>query len=221
MKKKLICCISLIGCISIVASLLLFFSFPTIWNSCIKETHDVNDFISENYVDYNGGESAKQFFDEYANLEEYRDIAFHYCDGDKIITWYYAYSKTMFALDVWYDEEMFFEVVDTILKDTERTTLYDKNYTYDGFYEYIVTREDALYVNNYAAFYIDVKHHTIRYFFLYNVPHAPMEITDLSMYSDFTWDIPLNHNEEDWVFDYSDTTDKSVTEGEASKGIVE
>lgn len=211
MKKKFI------WFISIVVSLLLVFSFPTIWNSCIKETHDANDFLSGNYVDYNGGKSAKQFFDEYANLEKYKDIDFHYCDGDRKITFSFAYTKTMFALDVWYDEDIFFEVIDTILKDTDSTTLYNSNYTCNGFGDsYIITREDDLYIDNYAAFFVDVTHHTIRFFFLYNVPHKPMEITDLRMYTDFTMDIPWNTNEKNWIFDYSDIIDLETSNETAS-----
>jgi hypothetical protein len=113
----------------------------------------------------------------------------------------------MFALDVWYEEDVFFETVDEILKDTHKTTLSDNNYKDDGFQCYIITREDDLYVNNYAAFFIDVKLHTIRYFFLYNVPHEPKEVTHLYMYTDFTMDIPWNHRQSDWIFDYSDIVD--------------
>lgn len=195
--------------IILVIVLAFFFgvTFVFVWNANIKKTHDVNDFHTGNYVEYNGGEEAKQFFDEYANLDAYRDIDFHYYDGDKVITIYDAWCKTMFALDVWYEEDVFFETVDEILKDTHKTTLSDNNYKDDGFQCYIITREDDLYVNNYAAFFIDVKLHTIRYFFLYNVPHEPKEVTHLYMYTDFTMDMPWNHRQSDWIFDYSDIAD--------------
>jgi hypothetical protein len=195
--------------IILVIVLAFFFgvTFVFVRNANIKKTHDVNDFHTGNYVEYNGGEEAKQFFDEYANLDAYRNIDFHYYDGDKVITIYDAWCKTMFALDVWYEEDVFFETVDEILKDTHKTTLSDNNYKDDGFQCYIITREDDLYVNNYAAFFIDVKLHTIRYFFLYNVPHDPKEVANLRMYTDFTMSMPWNGKPSDWIFDYSDIVD--------------
>ena len=198
---------TLFSILLIISVLLSLFSFPLIWNSSVKRTHDVNDFYTGNYVEYSGGKEAKLFFDEYANLDAYRDIDFHYYDGDKVITIYDAWCKTMFALDVWYEEDVFFETVDEILKDTHKTTLSDNNYKDDGFQCYIITREDDLYVNNYAAFFIDVKLHTIRYFFLYNVPHEPKEVANLRMYTDFTMSMPWNGKPSDWIFDYSDIVD--------------
>lgn len=209
-NKQIIICVS-------VFLLILLVAFPPIWNACIKETHNAQDFLNGNYQSFNGGEEAKRFFDEYAYTQKYKDIAFHYYDGNKQISFYYAWVKTIFVLDVWYEEDIFFNVVDEILADTDSKILYPQNYEYDGFYNaYTITKNDNLYVDNYAAFYIDVNHHTIRYFFVYDIPHDPGAVTDLGMYSDFTISIPWNRGPDNMVFDYSDIIDINTSEGSST-----
>lgn len=196
--------------ISILAKVLipiLILSFPSIWNTCVRKTHNVNDFLTEKYVKYNGGTEAKHFFNEYVNLEEYKDIAFHYCDGDRLIT-IDTRCKTMFILDVWYEDDIFFETVNKILKDTKTPTLDHNNYECDGFYVgYFVTKADDLYVENSAEFMIDVKHNTIRYCFIYDASYH----YDVAGSINSTFVIPWNYTPNDWAFDYSEIIDTEAS----------
>jgi len=182
---------------------ILILVFPFIWNSCVRVTHNADDFLTEKYVKYNGGKEAKQFFDEYVNIEDCKDIAFHYCDGDRLIT-IDGRCQTIFIVDAWYEEDIFHETVNEILKDTKTPALDPANYTCDGFYvSYDVTKEDNLYVENSAEFMIDVKHNTIRYCFLYDEPYY----YDIAGSITATFHVPWNYSPNDWVFDYSEIVD--------------
>ena len=75
------------------------------------ETDDVANFFNKTYLEYNGGKNAEVFFNEYAYLDEYKDIAFYYKDHERKESLFEEHSKkyhhTAFALDVYYDEETF------------------------------------------------------------------------------------------------------------------
>ena len=180
-----------------------------IYNINIKKSDSVDDFFSEAYVLYNGGEDAKAFFDEYVNLEGYRDIHFHYVDGEKVIALYNFF--TVFVVDVYYENEQFFEVSNSLLQSNVgvNAEIYFSEYdgkhkiAFDGFK---VKKTDENYKSNTAAVMFDPRYYTIRYAFLVNEVGSAYDVKDCIIRS---LDVNFNHNKEDWIFDYSDLGEKN------------
>ena len=170
-----------------------------------------NDFPEHNLAKLHGGEKAQLFFDEYADLRSYKDIKFYYRDSGRQISKLYN-SWTVFVLDVYYEEEHFFETVNNILIDTDFSHRHgydgegfcEQDYVLweDGFFECEIVKDEPLYKNNVAGFFIDPQHHTIRYCFIYTEKDGSttffMDTVMLSI------DIPWNrkYRANDWAFDY-------------------
>ena len=174
------------------------------------ETHDVNEFFNKTYLGYNGGKDAENFFDEYANFDQYKDIAFHYKDGENDTYPFELhrryYQHTIFVLDVYYEEELFLKISDQILleltgQNAENVfNLYEqeKNKSFVG---YKIKKDDDIYKNNNAAIFFDPRYHTIRYAFLCNNTGSE---DDVRQAASKVLCVSENYNEKDWVFNYSD-----------------
>lgn len=162
--------------IIILVIVLLFYPFfVNVWNKNIYETTNTEFYLDNSYVNYTGGKEAQKFFDKYANANTYRDISFYFKDSGKVIGFYNYW--TVFALDINYQEKEFFDVARKIVLDTNEPLLFeDEGY---GFRQYVVIKNEPLYYNNYAVFYIDVDSYTIRYCFVYDCPHEKGTITDV------------------------------------------
>ena len=174
-----------------------------------------NDFFKYDLTELYGGKQAKLFFDEYAVLRSYKDIKFYYRDSGRQISTLYS-SWTVFVLDVYYEEDCFLEIVNRILADTELPEEY--NYNGEEYYEYIVShfdpssqdnfvgwqilKDEPLYKNNVAGFFVDIKHHTIRYCFIYNEKNGNVTFFDTMVM--LSIDLPWNreYRENDWAFNY-------------------
>lgn len=78
-----------------------------------KEDSNAESFLSGRYVKYNGGREAAEFFEEYVDLKDYKEIAFNYSDAEKAIS-FYKYH-TCFVVDIYYEDETFISVAHNIL----------------------------------------------------------------------------------------------------------
>lgn len=199
MKKNRI----LIIAICSILLLLMLFSVPQIWNSFfVMELNDIDEYINNKYIDYNHGEISKSFFDEYVCLGEYIDAAFHFCDGEKMIVFGYnrQFVKTMYVLDVCYEEDSFNAVLNKFTNDKQFIYLDHRNpNTGYGFEEYCIVNDTLEHSNSAASVFIDSYHKTIRYAFVYDKDCGSSIAYDIAL----TLDIPENSNKNDLIFDYS------------------
>ena len=190
--------------------------FDKDYEDSIIETHNVNDFFDETYLEYNGGKAAKVFFDEFAYTDNYIDIAFHYKDGEKgsyLMDSYYKH--TVFALDVYYDRDTFLEVSNNILLEITGEKAEDIFKLYDGkqmvaFSGYKIEKEDSVYKENNAAVLFDPRYNTIRYAFLCNNTDDVFAVEDATFY---VLNVKTNFSDDErgWVFDYSDIASEDYT----------
>ena len=183
-------------------------------NDEITETHDIKDFLDKTYLEYNGGKDAEVFFNEFAYINNYKDIAFHYKDGEKgnyLNNEYYQH--TVFVLDVYYPRDIFLEVSDKILLELVGQKAEDIFLLYDGkqavaFSGYKVEKSDSVYKENIAAVLFDPRYNTIRYAFLCNNVGSVYKLQEVTIH---VLNVSLNSTEKDWVFDYSDITLEDYT----------
>jgi hypothetical protein len=170
----------------------------------VDRTHNVHDFFDNFYIAYNGGKCACWFFNEYAYVEKYKAIAFHYVDGEKY-NGFFKY-QTLFVLDVYYDKEVFMEISDRIL--TEQTGKDAKSFfaTSDGmpdtpFHGCKIIKGEFPYDTNNASVLFDPQHHTIRYvFYVHNTGGVEDALAAIKR----TLRIKDNKDKYNWIFDYSD-----------------
>ena len=151
---------------TIITILIILTVFPYAWNACIRETNDVEDYLDGSYIKFNGGEEAKHFFEEYARTDSYKDIGFNYRDAGKLIE-LYKY-KTAFALDVYYEAEDFDRIFDAIVFDTD---IQESYCSFGEILVYNLIKNEPLYLENSAMFFIDKDNHRIIYALLLN--HSP------------------------------------------------
>lgn len=193
MKKVIAICLIFI--------LLILFNIPQIWNSFFVETQNgLDKYISNEYVDYNYGEMAASFFDNYACLGEYLEANFHFCDGEKKIVFGYnrQFIKTMYVLDVRYEENEFNTISLEFIDDKQFVYLDQRNpYSGYGFEEYCVVNDMLKQSNSAASIFVDSYHKTIRYAFVYNESCGNSLAYDIAI----TLDLPDNSNENDLIFD--------------------
>lgn len=181
-----------------------------LWNMHIE----LGEIREGDYFEYaleklRGGEEAKQFFDEYADLSSYKDMKFYYRDSGRQIQ-FLRRSWTVFVLDVYYEEEQFREIVNTVLLDTDLPSEYDYNgkppyenlsddYRWnEGFSQWNIRKDDPLYQNNCAGFFVDLQHRTVRYCFVYNCDYS----IDDALHSSIVLPGNRPYRENDWAFDY-------------------
>lgn len=172
------------------------------------ETHDINDYFNQTYLEYKGGKEADIFFNDFVCIDGYKDIAFHYLDDADTIHIHSGIPRkcTIFVLDVYYEEAAFWEVSDKILIELTGKNAKDSlefvfkpTTTFNG---YTVTNDDPVYKENTAAIFFDPTYNTIRYAMLYNYTSDYSEVVE-------TIDHILklstsNYLQENWLFDYSD-----------------
>ena len=189
-RPKLFSVASIIFCVVLLA--VGFCALNCALSLRIREDHSVASYFNEQYSEYNGGASAKAFFDEFANTEGYQDIAFHYIDAEKIISLHKYY--TVFVLDVYYTSDGFSRVYHAIADQRIASG------GYGAFDIYFMDTDDEIYRNNNAYVMFDAQHNTIRYVFICNCSDNVHPETVLSWSLDIGW----NDSEKDLIFDYSD-----------------
>ncbi|MBE6531811.1 MAG: hypothetical protein E7679_06995 [Ruminococcaceae bacterium] len=197
MSKKLI------KILAIVLVICLLIGIPKgIYRYKIRTVTNTKVYLTQKYVKYNYGKDAEVFFNDYAYTENYKDIAFHYCDAEKIISLYNTW--TVFVLDVYYDKAEFDNVLDKLTFKINRN---EPDSTTGGFLVYSVKDEDDVYKNNSAFVLIDSERNTVRYVLVCD--HNDASPYKLYRYVDWTFnDIKWNHDDsavshDDWIFDYS------------------
>ncbi len=200
MKSKI--CIT-IFCVVIVMSVINI--GINVWNESITQTNNSRYFLSGEYVSYNGGSDAAIFFEKYVDVRQYKEIAFYYGDYEKMISplkWIYNDNVyTVFVVDVYYDNTIFYDVSSNILSELDQKDLKNvpKNY-FDGYK--IEDSDSSLYTNNCAMILFFEYYKTIRFVFICDCKNGAIEdVHDL-----ISWSMPLpwNSNGDDWMFDYSD-----------------
>lgn len=196
MKKKR----TLVIAICSILIILILFNIPQIWNSCFVMTrNDIDEYINNEYINYNHGEIAKSFFDDFVCLGNYIDAAFYFCDGEKRIVFGYnrQFVKTMYVLDVCYEENDFNAVSNELINDKQFIYLDHRNpYTGYGFEEYCIVNDTLKHSNSAASVFVDSYHKTIRYAFVYDEDCGSSIAYDIAI----TLNIPENTNKNDLIF---------------------
>ena len=163
--------------------------------------NDIYKYINNEYINYNHGETAKSFFDDYVCLDKYLNANFHFCDGEKMIVFGYnrQFVKTMYVLDVCYEENDFNAISNELINDKQFVYLDHRNpQTGYGFEEYCIVNDTLKHSNSAASIFIDSYHKTIRYAFVYNEICGSSIAYDIAI----TLNIPENSNKNDLIFDY-------------------
>lgn len=135
MSKKLIkfCVIVFVVCLLVSIGVVIY-------RYQIRKITDVESYLSKDYVKYNYGKDAEQFFDDYTSSEDYKNIAFYYCDAEKMISPYNTW--TIFVLDIHYEENEFDSVNGKLISKINKK---DPDSAMGGFLVYKIENEDALY----------------------------------------------------------------------------
>ena len=154
----------------IIITIFLFspFIYINIRNSTYKKTDSKDDFLNNNYVQFNGGKEAQIFFEEFADVEGNKDISFKYQDKDKAITLKSA-THTFFVLDIKYNSEDYYYHKNNIWEDTDMPNINEKMNFYDSFLLTTVMLDKDVYKNNYCGIFFNDNDYIIRYIFFYNV----------------------------------------------------
>lgn len=184
-----------------LAIIIIAIATPLVWNSTRQVIDDKNYFLDGRYTKLYDGKDAKAFFDEYVDLTEYKDIAYHFSDGGRYFVPIRIFPKSFsyHVVDVYYTEEKFNEIVDRFLQEIQATELTG---TFNFFHNYRIIKDSPLYTKNSAFICFDTMHHTIRYFIVCNFPDGDVAFTDHYVR-------PLNWNggKRDWIFDYPNPVD--------------
>ena len=154
----------------IIITIFLFspFIYINIRNSTYKKTDSKDDFLNNNYVQFNGGKEAQIFFEEFADVEGNKDISFKYRDKDKAIT-LKSTTHTFFVLDIKYNSEDYYYHKNNIWEDTDMPNINEKMNYYDSFLLTTVMLDKDVYKNNYCGIFFNDNDYIIRYIFFYNV----------------------------------------------------
>lgn len=144
------------------------FIYINIRNSTYKRTDSKDDFLNNNYVQYNGGKEARIFFEEFADVEGNKVISFKYRDKDKAITLKSA-THTVFALDIKYSSENYYHHKNNIWKDTDMPNINEIMNYYNSFLLTTVMLDKDVYKNNYCGIFFNDNDYIIRYIFFYDV----------------------------------------------------
>ena len=120
------------------------------------------------YVQYNGGKEAQLFFEEFADVGQSQDISFTYRDKDKAITLKSA-AHTVFALDIQYSPENYYQHKNHIWKDTDMPDAKEKTNYYDSFLLTTVMTDKDVYKDNTCGIFFNDNDSIIRYVFIYDV----------------------------------------------------
>ena len=133
---------------------------------------DVNCFLDGSYIELSGGDEAAAFFNKYVKLDKYKDIAFHYRYHERATLYYMdvLYDATVFVVDVYYEENDFWNIVEQIAPYNEHPEeVKQKIIDYienDQFYG-INIEDNSLNLDNSYYVWFDAQHFTVRYTLIY------------------------------------------------------
>lgn len=160
-------CLVVAVIIFIMAIFISPFVYLGIKNSTFQRTDSIEEYLNSNYVSYNGGKEAQDFFESFVISDVGDCVLFKYRDNDAKFTLRSA-SHTVFVLDVAYESEYYYSHKDYILSSTNRPDENNiKNY-YGSFLITSIILDDNLYKNNYCCIGFDNERCIIRYMFFYD-----------------------------------------------------
>ena len=158
MKKSLV--------ISIICIILIIFIVFIFVRSCtFKKDENVESFLNGDYKKHNGGREAKLFFEKYIDLNNYRDIAFHFSDAGKRLSIYKCW--TVYVVDVYYEQFKFYEIAGKYLNGSNESSTCDLLPDVEGFKIKIISEDTDLEDKNSYSIMFDESTLTIRYVFVY------------------------------------------------------
>lgn len=188
--KKLIILLSVI--VLIVAAV-------AIWNGTRITTDDVNVFLDGSYKELYCGNDAKAFFEEYADLSSYKDIAYYFDDDGRLIPPYsllIGYRlHSVHALDIYYEEELFEKIVDAFEREFGEPDCALNNFAIKK-----VTKPQDTYTKHTVCFCYDREHYTVRLLLICNAPDYDIYPPQMLKLTPLGW----NWSKNSWAFDYSD-----------------
>lgn len=158
----------LLSFIIITLFLLSPFIYVNIKNSTYKRTDSKDDFLNNNYVQYNGGKEAQIFFEAFVNLEGNESISFKYRDKDNAITLKSA-THTICVLDIKYNSEAYSCYKKELWENTNMPDTSDLSNYHGSFLITTVMIEKDIYEDNYCGIFFNDDNRIMRYVFLYNV----------------------------------------------------
>ena len=154
------------------------------------QVYDPNSYFSGEYLSYNAGKEAGEFFDEFVDTDGYTNISFIYRDLDGIIR-LHSYQTT-FVLDIQFDTEKYFELKSSILPSTSNPDP-DLLYNYQG--NFLITQiilDKGVYNDNYCGVCFDDDYHIIRYIFMHGIGSGFADPESM-----IGRNVPLNWNQSD------------------------
>lgn len=155
-------------------------------------------FLNGDYVSFNGGYSAQQFFEKYVDTAEYKNISFKYADSEKII-WLEEFYST-FVLDIQYKKEKYEVLKQELLLHTNNPDQNKLSNYYEGFLLTKIDSQEKLYTENYCGIYFNDEFHIVRYIFIKDVPEKEILYGGEIYVIDRNIAINWNINEDDLIF---------------------
>ena len=160
-------CLVVVVILLIMAIFVSPFIYFGIKNSTFQRTDSIEEYLNSNYISYNGGKEAQDFFERFVMSDIGNCVSFKYRDNDAKLSLKSA-SHTIFVLDVEYGSEDYYSHKDYILNSTNRPDEDNNKNYYGSFLLTSIILEDNLYKNNYCCIGLDNERYVIRYMFFYN-----------------------------------------------------
>ncbi len=179
----------------LIATLVLVLFLLVIGNRIYDRYIEVSGaeyFLQNDYVEYQGGEKAKLFFDRYTDSFDYINIAFEHHAGGVVGN----YAAT-YILDLQYIPEQYENTKNNILVHFALESDLE-TFPYGGFIVNLITINEEIYNNNFCLICFDDDYNIVRYIFIYDI--SPKEYNVYSPIGDNTIDLNWNEDENDLVF---------------------
>ena len=160
-------CLVVVVIIFIMAIFISPFVYLGIKNSTFQRTDSIEEYLNSNYISYNGGKEAQEFFETFVISDIGNCVLFKYRDNDAKFTLRSA-SHTVFVLDVAYESEYYSSHKEYILDSTNRPDENNSKNYYGSFLLTSIILDDNLYENNYCCIGFDNESCLIRYMFFYD-----------------------------------------------------
>ena len=167
-------------------------------NCFFQRVNSSECFLNGDYITYNGGNKAQQFFKQYVDTTEYENIAFNYADTEKIIWLEEFYS--IFVLDIQYKKEKYEDVKQELLLYTNNPDQNKLSNYYEGFLLTKIDSQEKLYTENYCGIYFNDEYHIVRYIFIKDVPEKEIFYGGEIYVIDRNIAINWNINQDDLIF---------------------
>lgn len=166
-----ILCLVVVVILFIMAIFVSPFIYFGIKNSTFQRTDSIEEYLNGNYISYNGGKEAQDFFESFVISDIGNCVLFKYRDNDAKLSLRSA-SHTMFVLDVEYGTEDYYSHKDDIWNSTNKPDEDNSRNYYGSFLLTSIILDDNLYKNNYCCIGFDNERYIIRYMFFYDTKRS-------------------------------------------------